>query len=89
MKTLVWGLGLLISAGLSACNTNAEFACVKYPTPESRAECVQRQRQVMDDFKKQHEKEEKSQRATEKEAPVKPNNLCFKRESTGEQVCPN
>jgi len=84
------GLWFLIvsSAVLSACGT-AEQACVKYPTPDARADCVIRQRQLMSEFKKEQEQDAKAQRAAEKDAPAKPNGLCFKRQQTGELVCPN
>lgn len=88
MKTPDLWTVIFLSAALSAC-VSAEQACVKYPTPESRAECVQRQRQAMSDFNKQQEQDKKAERAAQQEAPAKPYNLCFKRQPSGELVCPN
>lgn len=94
MKTLKCWLFIFLSNVLGACSifdplTGPEQICVKYPTPESRADCVTRQRQVMSEFKKEQEQDAKAQRAAEKDAPAKPNGLCFKRQQTGELVCPN
>ena len=88
MKAVGFWLLIFLTAVLSACGT-AEQACVKYPTPESRADCVTRQRQVMSEFKKHQEQDEKAQRALDKAVPEKSTDLCFKRQSTGELVCPN
>jgi hypothetical protein len=43
----------------------------------------------MSEFKKHQEQDEKAQRALDKAVPEKSNDLCFKRQSTGELVCPN
>ena len=88
MKAGGFWLLIFLTAVLSACGT-AEQACVKYPTPEARADCEQRHRQVFSDFNKQQEQDKKAQRAAEKEVPEKPNGLCFKRQTSGELVCPN
>ena len=94
MKSCVSLVALSVSGLLSACGTDgffgrAEGSCVKDPTPEAHAECEQRRRQVFSDFNKQQEQDKKAQRAAEKDVPEKPNGLCFKRQSTGEIVCPN
>ena len=94
MKPLASWVALSVSALLSACGTDgffgrAEGSCVKYPTPEARADCEQRFKQIRSDFKKRQDQDEKAQRESERDAPAKPNGLCFKRQSSGELVCPN
>ena len=94
MRLIAFLVALCLAGLLSACGTDtflgrAEESCVKYPTPEARANCEQRQRQAMSDFNKQQEQDKKAQREAEKEAPEKPNGLCFKRQTSGELVCPN
>ncbi len=94
MKTTALLVALSAVGLLSACGTDtflgrAEESCIKYPTPEARADCEQRHRQAFSDFNKQQDQDKKAQRDAEKEAPSKPNGLCFKRQSTGELVCPN
>jgi hypothetical protein len=94
MKPLAFWVALSVSALLSACGTDgffgrAEGSCVKYPTPEARADCEQRHRQAFSDFNKQQEQDKKAQREAERDAPAKPNGLCFKRQPSGELVCPN
>jgi hypothetical protein len=79
---------------LSACGVNdflmkAEEVCVKYPTPDARAECERRNSRTRIEFEKQQAQDKKAQRAAEQDAPSKPNSLCFKRQPTGELVCPN
>jgi len=94
MKSIAFLAALSVAVLLSACGTDgffgqAEGSCVKFPTPEARAECEQRHRQALSDFKKQQEQDKKAQREAEKAAPQKPNSLCFKRQPSGELVCPN
>ena len=94
MKTMIFLVALSAVGLLSACGTDGFFgraaeSCVKYPTPEARADCEQRHRQAVSDFNKQQEQDKKAQREAEKDAPEKPNGLCFKRQSAGELVCPN
>ena len=94
MKTMTFLVALSAVGLLSACGTDtflgrAEESCVKYPTPEARANCEQRHRQALSDFNKQQEQDKKAQRAAQKEVPEKPNGLCFKRQPSGELVCPN
>ena len=89
MRLIAFLVALCLAGLLSACGTDtflgrAEESCVKYPTPEARADCEQRHRQALSDFNKQQEQDKKAQRATEK-----PNGLCFKRQSASELVCPN
>lgn len=88
-------LAVLAVAGLlSACGTDSFFAraegsCIKYPTPDARADCEQRLRQALIDFNKQQAQDQKAQRAAEKVAPAAASTLCFKRQISGEIVCPN
>ncbi len=89
MRLISFLVALCLVGLLSACGTDtflgrAEESCVKYPTPEARADCEQRLRQAFSDFNKQQEQDKKAQRAAEK-----PNGLCFKRQSSSELVCPN
>ena len=94
MKPIAFLVALCIVGLLTACGTDtflgrAEESCVKYPTPEARANCEQRHRQALSDFNKQQEQDKKAQREADKDAPQKPNGLCFKRQASGEFVCPN
>ncbi len=88
MKTIALLVALSAVGLLSACGTNtflgrAGESCVKYPTPEARADCEQRHWQALSDFNKQQEQDKKAQREAEKEAPAKHNGLCFKRQPSG------
>jgi hypothetical protein len=94
MRLISFLVALCLAGLLSACGTDtflgrAGESCVKYPTPEARANCEQRHRQALSDFNKQQEQDKKAERATQQEAPAKPYNLCFKRQPSGELVCPN
>ncbi|OYT92735.1 MAG: hypothetical protein CFE43_06595 [Burkholderiales bacterium PBB3] len=69
----------------------AEQSCIKYPTPSARAECEKKQKDDMAAFEKELKKN-KDDAKTSGDTPQdakKKNDLCFKRESTGETVCPN
>ena len=94
MRLIAFLVALCLAGLLSACGKDtflgrAEESCVKYPTPEARADCEQRHRKAFSDFNKQQEQDKKAQREAEKEALEKPNGLCFKRQTSGELVCPN
>ena len=94
MKPIAFLAAQSVSGLLSACGTDtflgrAEESCVKYPTLEARANCEQRHRQALSDFNKQQEQDKKAQREADKDAPANPNVLCFKRQPSGELVCPN
>ena len=94
MRLISFLVALCLAGLLSACGTDtflgrAEESCVKYPTPEARADCEQRLRQAFSDFNKQQEQDKKAQREAEKDVTEKPNGLCFKRQPSGELVCPN
>ncbi len=80
---------LLFSMAFASAGENAlariEQSCSKYPTPESRAECEKKNKEVMAAF----DKEKKAQKkAAEIGGPEKKNGLCFTRKATGEVVCP-
>ena len=79
---------MLMACGTDGFMARAEGSCVKYPTPDARAQCEQRQRQALSDFTKQQEQNLKAQRALEKVDPS-PRSLCFQRQLSGELVCPN
>lgn len=66
----------------------AEQSCARFPTPDAQADCQRRQKAQMDAFR-QHEEAAK-RREPEAAEPGRPANpLCFKRQGTGEWVCPN
>lgn len=81
----------------------AEQSCLKYPTPTARAECEARVKADNAAFLKESQKNVEAAKARSlaelpaQEAPAadakievkKKSGLCFKRESTGETVCPN
>ncbi len=81
---------LLIPMALAVAGENAlsrvEQSCLKYPTPEARANCESKKKETMAAF----EKEEKAKKqAADADSPKKKNDLCFTRKATGELVCPN
>ena len=66
--------------------SRVEQSCLKYPTPEARANCESKKKETMAAF----EKEEKAKKqATNTDSTKKKNDLCFTRKATGEVVCPN
>jgi hypothetical protein len=65
-----------------------EQSCIKYATPESRAECERDQKATMAAFDKEKKSKEKKAKETG-EPGKKKNDLCFTRKATGEVVCPN
>lgn len=77
-------------AGDSPLNALArtEEVCVKYPTPQARAECQQRHKATDAALAREQERQRTDQAATGHANPKK-NDLCFTRKSTGEVVCPN
>lgn len=64
-----------------------EQSCVKYPTPEARADCEKSKKESMAAFETQKKAAEKA--STDVGEPKKKNDLCFTRKATGEVVCPN
>lgn len=81
---------------LSACSSSsylgrAEQSCNKYPTPDERAACERKNKEGHAAFEKHQEQEQASKKQAEApdDAKVPKNTLCFKRQSTGETVCPN
>jgi hypothetical protein len=84
---------ITVSGLLSGCSINsplvrAQEICIKYPTPEARADCERRDKDTEAAFQKQKDADARRERDT-KADKAKPNDLCFKRQSTGELVCPN
>ena len=81
----------------------AEQSCLKYPTPSARAECEGQAKADNAAFLKESQKKEDDAKARAvaeipnldgpdaetKNVVKKKSGLCFKRESTGEMVCPN
>lgn len=108
-RCLLTLFNVLVSAcALCACARDsalgrAEQSCLKYPTPDARAECEARAKADNAAFLKESQKMEEAAKArTEAEVPdqesavpdaksdtKKKSGLCFKRASTGEMVCPN
>ena len=81
---------LLIPMAFATAGENAlsrvEQSCLKYPTPEARANCEGKKKETMAAF----EKEEKAKKqAADADGTKKKNDLCFTRKTTGEVVCPN
>lgn len=91
MKTQKFApLLLLIPMALAGAGENAlsrvEQSCLKYPTPEARANCESQRKETMAAF----DKEEKAKKqAADADSPKKKSDLCFTRKATGEVVCPN
>jgi hypothetical protein len=89
-------ISALVCVLLSACSIDsplarAEANCNKFPTPDARAICMQKNREDAAAYSDYREKErlraDNDAKAPEAEAKPK-NSLCFKR-ATGETVCPN
>ena len=84
---------LLIPMAIACAGENAlarvEQSCIKYPTPEARADSEKVKKSTMDAFESEKKAEQK--KATEAGGPdqKKRNDLCFTRQATGEVVCPN
>lgn len=97
MKNFQSSLTLLISA--SALNAfaggnalwQAEQSCIKYPTPSARTECEKKLKTDQAAFEKERQKKKADAKSVDEATgdTKKKNDLCFKRESTGETVCPN
>ena len=68
----------------------AEQSCLKIPTPAARAECEQQAKSDRAAFDKEM-KQKSDAKALEEAGTAQPkkDGLCFKRQSTGETVCPN
>ncbi len=85
---------LLSTLCLSACGVNSPLAraseiCVKYPTPEARGNCEKRQKEVSTEIEKSLDDHRKREKVLQQDDLPSKNDLCFKRQSTGEMVCPN
>lgn len=92
MKTpwLLVALMLCAVGGASAENIlfRSEHSCLKYPTPQARAECQQKEKQEQAVLERERQRQEKNA-ARSDAGSAKKNELCFTRKSTGEVVCPN
>jgi len=62
--------------------------CVRYPTPQARAECKQKEKATDAALAREQERRQADKAAAGSGTPKK-NDLCFTRKSTGEVVCPN
>jgi hypothetical protein len=85
---------LLSTLCLSACGINSPLTraseiCVKYPTPETRGNCEKRQKEVSTEIEKSLDDHRKREKVLQQDDLPSKNDLCFKRQSTGEMVCPN
>lgn len=71
----------------------AEQACIKYSGPAAQDDCRRRQKEAMEAFDREQAQKKQQDAATtaapQDAAPAKKSGLCFLREGTGEQVCPN
>lgn len=89
--TLALSTLLLTSACSVIYDSQRELArksCHELATLQERNECLKRQDTNYSQYEKQ--RQDVQENGTEKKAaPKKDNSLCFKRESTGELVCPN
>lgn len=63
--------------------------CVKYPTPQARAECEHRHKQIDAAMARERAQADKADKPAFTGRAPKKNDLCFTRKSTGEVVCPN
>jgi hypothetical protein len=70
---------------------NHEQSCRKYPPSDERVACEQRFKETLAASDKQRAADrEKALLESQPDGSTEPRNgLCFKRQSTGETVCPN
>ncbi|MBC7617976.1 MAG: hypothetical protein H7293_03115 [Candidatus Saccharibacteria bacterium] len=92
--TLIALLAASLAVSASAAGNalwQAEQSCIKYPTPSARAECEIKLKEGQLAFEKEiQKKKDDAKNVGDHRVDTKKNNdLCFKRESTGETVCPN
>jgi hypothetical protein len=103
LLVLLVAIGALSACARDSALGRAEQSCVKYPTPAARAECEARAKADNAAYLKETQKIEEAAKARAfadvpaQESPgaevksdvKKKSGLCFKRESTGEIICPN
>ncbi len=82
-------LGLLAGCGPGSFLARAQEICNKYPTPDARAECEHRYKQVQAEMQQQKAKDARKQQSPESDNSQPAGSLCFVRKSSGERVCPN
>ncbi len=87
--SVVFALGLLAGCGPSSFLARAQEICNKYPTPDARAECEQRDKQTQAAMQHQKAQDAREQQSREVGDGQPSGSLCFVRKSTGERVCPN
>ena len=88
----VLSLGSLLSGcGVNGWMANHEQSCRKYPPSDERVACEQRFKETLAASDKQRAADrEKALLESQPDGSTEPRNgLCFKRQSTGEMVCPN
>lgn len=88
----VISLGSLLSGcGSNGWLTNHEQSCNKYPPSDERVACQKRLDEIFAASKKEREQDrDKALQETQTDGRSDPKKgLCFKRQSTGEMVCPN
>ncbi len=87
--SVVMVLGLLAGCGPSSFLARAQEVCNKYPTPDARAECEQRDKQAQAAMQQQKAQDARKQQRLESDDSLPGDKLCFVRKATGERVCPN
>jgi hypothetical protein len=82
---------LLAGCGSNGWLANHEQSCNKYPPSDERVACEKRFKEILAASEKQRTQErQNATRESEPEGSSDPKKgLCFKRQSTGETVCPN
>ena len=85
---LIAGSCLLCGCGMNSPLVRSQEICNKYPTPDARADCERRYKDIETAIQKQKDADARRERDAKGET-VKPNDLCFRRQSTGELICPN
>ncbi len=89
-------LAMLTAVALAGCAADTPLArieanCSRISAPEARADCDQKSKDAMNEFKAYREKEKARDQAVDAAEPgaAPKNSMCFKRAATGEVVCPN
>jgi hypothetical protein len=80
---------LLLACGTDSTIVRASEICNRYPSPQARADCESRHKEEQAVFQKYQDEKYRKQRESGKDDATNANDLCFKRQSTGEIVCPN
>ena len=91
-QKILFFLALLFPLSAVFAGENALFrhenSCLKLPPSAARTECIKKEREAVAAFERERKKEEAVAKRPGGER-AKKDDLCYRRETTGELVCPN